>query len=80
MRRDSFFARPKKEMFLVGFAVKKDGDGHVFCPCTFPPLQHIRELPEFASLMSLDRPDFSFGMGGCLGLVMLVMITPGLLF
>ena len=47
--------------FLLGKAVKndvsccfcgkKDGDGHFFWGCSFPPLQHVRELPEFAFLM-----------------------------
>ena len=37
------------------FCGKRDGDGHLFWECTFPPLQHVRDLPEFASLMSLDR-------------------------
>ena len=27
----------------------------MFRECTFPPLLHVRELPEFAALMSLDR-------------------------
>ena len=31
------------------------GDGHLFWACTFAPLQPVRELPEFASLLSLDR-------------------------
>ena len=34
---------------------KKDGDGHLFWDCTFHPLKHVRDLPEFAYLMSLDR-------------------------
>ena len=29
--------------------------GHLFWECTFPPLLHVRELPEFSSLMALDR-------------------------
>ena len=43
-------------MFLVDFAGRRSGDGHLFWECSFPPpLQHVRELPEFAFLMSLDR-------------------------
>ena len=52
-------------LFLLGKAEKgdvpcricgqRDGDGHLFWECTFFPLQHVRELPKFASLMSLDR-------------------------
>ena len=34
---------------------KRDGDGHLFWKCTFPPILHVRALPEFASLLSLDR-------------------------
>ena len=43
---------------LVVFVGKRDGDGHLFWECTFPPLQHVRELPEFAKLMSLDRSNW----------------------
>ena len=35
-----------------GFCGQRDGDGHLFWERT---LQHVRELPEFATLMSLDR-------------------------
>ena len=52
---DSFLVKPGRKMFLVFFCGKKDGDGHLFWECSFPPLQHVRELPEFAFLMSLDR-------------------------
>ena len=31
---------------------KKD---HLFWECTLPPLLYVRELPEFPSLMALDR-------------------------
>ena len=54
--------------FLLGKAKKEDvpcwccgkgyGDGHSFWECTFPPLQHVRDLPEFAYLMSLDRSNW----------------------
>ena len=54
----SFLARPRRKTFLVGFVAKKDGDGHLFCECTFPPFQHVRDLPEFASLMSVDRSNW----------------------
>ena len=42
-------------MFPAVFCVERDGDGHSFGECTFLPLQHVRELPEFATLVSLDR-------------------------
>ena len=45
----------KKDDVPCQFCGKKDGDGHLFWECTFPPLLHVRELLEFASLMSLDR-------------------------
>ena len=49
--------------------------GIYFGSVPFPPLLHVKELPEFASLMSLDRsgPDVCFGMVGCLGLVVLLL-------
>ena len=47
--------RAKKEDVPCLFCGKKDGDGHLFWECSFPPFLHVRELPEFASLMSLDR-------------------------
>ena len=47
--------KARKEDVPCRFCGKKDGDGHLFWECSFPPLQHVRELPEFAFLMSLDR-------------------------
>ena len=47
--------KAKKEDVPCRFCGKKEGDGHLFWDCTFPPLQHVRDLPEFAYLMSLDR-------------------------
>ena len=37
------------------FCGGKDGDGHLFWECTFPPIPHVRELPEFMPLMGRDR-------------------------
>ena len=45
----------KKDDVPCQFSGKNDGDGHFFWQCTFPPLLHVRDLPEFASLVSLDR-------------------------
>ena len=49
----------------------------------FSPLQHVRLLPEFAFLMSLDRSKRPlvayFGMVGCLVSMALVIRIPGLL-
>ena len=50
----------KKEDVPCRFCGKRDGDGHFFRECTFSLLypslpQHVRDLPEFATLMSLDR-------------------------
>ena len=47
--------KAKKEDVPCRFCVKRDGDGHLFWECSFPPLQHVRDLPEFSFLMSLDR-------------------------
>ena len=51
--------KAKKEDVPCRFCGKRDGDGHLFWECSFPPpLQHVRELPEFAGLMSLDRSNW----------------------
>ena len=50
--------KAKKEDVPCRFCGKKDGDGHLFWECSFPLLLHVRELPEFASLMSLDRSNW----------------------
>ena len=50
--------KAKKEDVPCRFCGKRHGDGHQFWECPFSPplsLQHVRELPEFAYLMSLDR-------------------------
>ena len=47
--------KARKEDVPCRFCGKKDGDGHLFWECSFPPLQHVRDLPEFSFLMSLDR-------------------------
>ena len=47
--------KAKKEDVPCRFCGKKDGDGHLLWECTFHPIQHVRELPEFSFLMSLDR-------------------------
>ena len=47
--------KAKKEDVPCRFCGKRDGDGHLIWECTFLHLQHVRELPEFATLMSLDR-------------------------
>ena len=47
--------KTKKEDVPCRSCGGKDGDGHLFWDCTFHPLQHVRDLPEFAYLMSIDR-------------------------
>ena len=48
--------RAKKDDVPCRFCGGRDGDGHFFFwECTFPPLQHVRDLPEFATLMRRDR-------------------------
>ena len=48
--------KAKKEDVPCRFCGKRDGDGHLFWECScLPPLQHVRDLPEFAYRMSLDR-------------------------
>ena len=46
--------KARKEDVPCRFCGKKDGDGHLFWEF-FSPLQHVRDLPEFSVLMSLDR-------------------------
>ena len=78
---DSFLVKPGRKMFLVFFVGRKMVmDIHFGC-VLFPPLQHVRELPEFAFLMSLDRSKClgaHSGMVGCLVLEVLFMMIPGL--
>ena len=50
--------KAKKEDVPCRFSGKRDGDGHLFWECTFSPLKHVRDLPEFAFLMSLDRSNW----------------------
>ena len=47
--------RAKKEDVPCRLCGKRDGDGHLFWECAFPPLLHVRELPEFTSLMAHDK-------------------------
>ena len=47
--------KAKKEDVPCRFCGKIHGAGHSFWECTFHTLQHVRDLPEFATLVSLDR-------------------------
>ena len=47
--------KARKEDVPCRFCGKKDGDGHLFWECSFHPLQHVPDLPDFSFLMSLDR-------------------------
>ena len=47
--------KAKKEDVPCCFCGTKGGDGHLFWECTCHPLQHVRDLPEFATHMSLNR-------------------------
>ena len=49
----------KKEDVPCRFGGKRGGDGHLFWECSFPPILHVRELPEFVSIMSFDRSKWS---------------------
>ena len=55
----NYLSRPtckaKKEDVPCRFCGQRDGDGHLFWECIFPLLKHVRDLPEFATLMSLNR-------------------------
>ena len=53
---DSFLVSARKEDVPCRFCGKRDGDGHLFWGMFIShTLQHVRELPEFAYLMSIDR-------------------------
>ena len=78
----SLLEKVKKEDVPCLFCGKKDGDGHLFWESPFPRLQHVRDLPEFAYLMSLDRsnwPRCLLWHGWLPGLMAVIMRTPGLL-
>ena len=53
-----FLGKAKKEDVPCRFCGKTHGDGHLFWECTFHPLLHVRELPECATLVSLDRSNW----------------------
>ena len=40
------------------FCGGRDGDGHLFWQCTFPPILQVCELPEFMPLMARDRSNW----------------------
>ena len=80
--------KAKKEDVPCRFCGKKDGDGHLFWECTFHPLQHVRDLPEFAYLLSLDRSKWPRcllwrgwlpGLNGVSVLILLTLIIAWLL-
>ena len=52
---DSFLARPRRKMFLVSSVARRMEMVIYFWECAFRLLLHVRELPEFATLMALDR-------------------------
>ena len=55
---NGFFLGKAKKEDVPRFCGKRDGDGHLFWECTFLPFQHVRDLPEFAYLMSLNRSNW----------------------
>ena len=51
--------KARKEDVPCRFCGKRDGGGHFFFGSVlFIPLQHVRDLPEFAFLVSLDRSNW----------------------
>ena len=61
LERIPSLARPRRKTFLVSFVVKGMVMVTYSGSAPFPPpssLQHVRDLPEFASLMSLDRSNW----------------------
>ena len=50
--------KAKKEDVPCRFCGQRDGDGHLFWECTFPSLRRVRDLSEFATLMSFNRSNW----------------------
>ena len=55
---DSFKVRPRRKKFRVGFAVVKMEMGICFGSVHFSHSACVGELPEFVSLVSLDRSNW----------------------
>ena len=73
--------KARKEDVPCRFCGMRDGDGHLFWECSFPIVQHVRDLPEFSFLMSLDRskwPRCLLWHGWLPGLNGMLCDTPGL--
>ena len=72
--------KANKEDVPCRFCGKRDGDGPLFWECTFLPCCMFgSKLPEFVSLMALDRCDcfvVCCGITGCLDSAVLVKETP----
>ena len=56
---DSSLTVPRRKMFLVGFAVREMVMVIFSGSAPFLPFNMFRELPEFATLVSLDRRKWS---------------------
>ena len=54
--------KAKGETVRCRFRRAPDVDGHLFWDCSFPPNVHVRSLPEFSRLLTLNRS----GWPGCL--------------
>ena len=55
---DSFLARPRRKTFLVDFVEKGMEIVTYSGSVLFPHLQHVRDLAEFATLMSVNRSNW----------------------
>ena len=67
--------KAKKEDVPCRFCGKRDGDGHLFWECTFPPscmFGSYPSLPLLCPRIVASGPVVCFGMAGCLGSVVLV--------
>ena len=78
---DSFLVKLRRKTFLVVFVGRRMVMDIYFWECSFLPLQHVRELPEFAFLchwIAVSGHDAYSGMVGYLVLEVLFMMIPGL--
>ena len=79
---DSFLARPRSKMFLVRFAVRVMVMGIFSGSAPFLPfnmLGNYMSSLHLCHLIATSGPGVFFSMGGCLDLVVLVIVTLGLL-
>ena len=54
---DSFLVRPRRKKFRVGFVEARMEMVTCF-GCSFLPIMHVRDLPEFALLLAMNNSEW----------------------